>query len=138
MWVLSYRLCSYSAISQTIPIPPVVLNLWAQSLPFLMGVLCLHSWPFVVLHSASSSPSPFPPHLLMSSGSCCLIMGTILRVYESPGRLHSLAISRPRPHPRATRSYRRRSAPPPPPGVLLIPYPSVLLVRDARAQQKYF
>ena len=82
------------------------------------GGLCLQSWPPSLLHRASSFPDPGPPRLLMSSGSFRLRMGALLRVFERPGRLRSLAITRPRPHPRATRSFQFRSGRPDPPRAL--------------------
>ena len=104
----------------------------------------LQSWPPDLLRRASSLPAPVPPCILMTSGSCCLCMGTLLHVFERHGRLHSLEIARPRPHPRATWSCRRRSGRPDTPTlspslfpcVILIPSPSVLLVRGVRSQRR--
>ena len=64
---------------------------------------CLHYWKPSLLRRYYSSPYLMTPCLLMLSGSCCICLGALLRVFERPGRLHSLEISHPRHHTRATR-----------------------------------
>ena len=84
------------------PLTPLPASTYGPG-PFQsLGVSYLQSWPPVLLRLASSSPATVPPRLWMSSGSCNLLLGALLRVYTRPECLHSLGINRPCPHPRAT------------------------------------
>ena len=140
----------YSLLGYVLPLPVLksllpLIRLDRGPGPFWsQGGSCFQSLSPSLLRRQTSTNTPVSPRILMSSGSCCLRLGTLLCIFKRPGHLHSLSIARPRPHPYATWACGRRSGdlypppcpPPLPPGVLLIPYMSVLVVCNFRAQRK--
>ena len=94
----------------------------ARSLPVPRGVVSPVS-------GFLSSSAMIPPRLLLCCpiSWCllvvCLFLGSLLHAYKRLGLLHSLAISCPSPHPRATRPCQRRSSRPDPPPLTPPPFP---------------
>ena len=91
--------CGFTLLGYILPPPflgppPPPCQPRPQAGPFrYRGGYFLQSWSPSILFRSSSSPAPLPPCLLMSSGGFFLCLGSLLHVFESPGRLHSLDIS---------------------------------------------
>ena len=66
------------------PQPPTGLNRGPGPFPY-RGGWYLQYWYPTLLRRASSSPSPVPPCILVSSGSSCIRLGALLRVLRGLG-----------------------------------------------------